>query len=228
MEPRRTRTNNPQALRRRVIDATAALFQARGYHATSTQDVMREAGVTAGALHHHFPTKKALALAVIEESVAGAVDETWVAPVVRARSTARGVRDVLECIADGLDERGRVQGCPVNNLALELSFGDRDFQRAIHAIFERWREAIAKKVRADRAAGRFTKGRPDAVAAFVVASYSGAMALAKASQSAEPLRICARHLAEYFAERSARRTRTSRPRRRRPLGRRRRRHHVRG
>jgi TetR/AcrR family transcriptional repressor of nem operon len=57
---RRGRSNDPEAMRRRVLDVAAAAFQKRGYHSTSTHDIMREAGVTGGALHHHFPTKKAL------------------------------------------------------------------------------------------------------------------------------------------------------------------------
>jgi AcrR family transcriptional regulator len=200
---RRTRTNDPRGTRRRVIAATASLFQARGYHATSTQDVMREAGVTAGALHHHFPTKKSLGLAVLEESVSDAVDETWIAPVLRAPSAAQGVLDVFDEIARGLEQRGRVQGCPVNNLALELALSDADFQRAIQTIFETWRRSIAAKLEKDKARGVLISGKPAEIAAFVVAAYSGAMAVAKASQSAEPLRTCARQLAEYFAERSA-------------------------
>jgi hypothetical protein len=43
---KRRGANDPQALRRRVLDAAAEAFQARGYHATSTHDVMRAAGVT--------------------------------------------------------------------------------------------------------------------------------------------------------------------------------------
>jgi AcrR family transcriptional regulator len=201
--PRRARTNDPEGMRRRLINATASLFQARGYHSTTTQDIIREAGVTAGALHHHFPTKKALGLAVIKECVSQAVDETWVGPVLEAPNTVQGILDVFEQIADGLDQRGKVQGCPLNNLALELALSDLDFQRAIHIVFENWRTSIAKKFEADRAAGLLRKGNSEEMAAFVVASYSGAMALAKASQSSEPLRTCTLQLADYFAERTA-------------------------
>ncbi|TIW14393.1 MAG: helix-turn-helix transcriptional regulator, partial [Mesorhizobium sp.] len=78
------RTNDPDGLRKRVLDVAEASFQVRGYHASSLGDLMAAAGVTGGALHHHFPTKKALALAVIEERVSAAVEETWIAPVQAA------------------------------------------------------------------------------------------------------------------------------------------------
>jgi AcrR family transcriptional regulator len=126
--PRRKRTNDPQAMRSRVLDVAAHAFQARGYHATSTHDIMREAGVTGGALHHHFPTKKSIGLAVLRERVAEAVEQTWIKPVRSARTAADGILDVFATIAATLDDRGRILGCPLNNLALELSLSDPEFQ----------------------------------------------------------------------------------------------------
>ena len=43
------RTNDPEGMRARILDAAADLFQARGYHDTSVQDVKRRAGVSSGA-----------------------------------------------------------------------------------------------------------------------------------------------------------------------------------
>ncbi|WP_245468504.1 helix-turn-helix domain-containing protein, partial [Mesorhizobium sp. M1E.F.Ca.ET.063.01.1.1] len=57
---RKKRTNDPAGMRRRVLDVAEESFQARGYHASSLGDLTAAAGVTGGALHHHFPTKKAL------------------------------------------------------------------------------------------------------------------------------------------------------------------------
>src|SRR4051794_35585125 len=113
----RGRKNDPDGLRNRVLDAAAELFQAHGYHATAMGDVGRAAGVTGGALHHHFATKKALGLAVIEERVAEAVRQTWMALVAMAGSAAEGVSAVCADIAAGLDAQGMVRGCPLNNLS---------------------------------------------------------------------------------------------------------------
>jgi len=56
---------------------------------------------------------------------------------------------------------------------------------------------IAAKLRADFA-GAFDA---DALASFVIASYSGAIAQAKAKQSTAPLRTCAAQLAFHFRSR---------------------------
>lgn len=181
------RKNDPDGLRRKVLDAAAGLFQSAGYHATGMHEVMRAAGVTGGALHHHFPTKKALGLAVIRERVAEAVAETWIAPVEAAPSGAEGVARVFDAIAAELEANGRVQGCPLGNLALELSAADPEFGAAVDAVFAGWRAALT------------TKLGDDGLATLVVATYSGAMTLAKAAQDAAPLRLCAAGLAPLLA-----------------------------
>lgn len=192
------RTNDPEGVRRRILDVAFVAFQSRGYHATSTHDLMREAGVTGGALHHHFPTKKALGLATLRERVAPAVDAAWLAPVREAPSVAQGVQRALKQIVAELDRAGAVQGCPLNNLALELSLADPDFRAAVDLMFAHWRGVLAEKLREERP--RALKPREaDDLAHAIVAAYSGAMAMAKASQSAAPLKACARQLAHWLA-----------------------------
>ncbi|NOJ44315.1 TetR/AcrR family transcriptional regulator [Bradyrhizobium australiense] len=193
----RTRTNDPAGVRKRILDAAAAAFQKRGYHSTSTHDIIRAAGVTAGALHHHFSTKKVLALSVIQERVAQAVEKQWLEPVRSARGAEEGIGTAFEQIASTLDRSKIILGCPLNNLALELCAADSEFREAIEKIYDRWRKVIADKLRADLA-GAFD---PEALATFVIASYSGAVAQAKATQSTAPLRLCAEQLALHFRSR---------------------------
>ncbi|QND68798.1 TetR/AcrR family transcriptional regulator [Mesorhizobium loti] len=184
------RINDPEGMRKKVLDVAEDAFQARGYHASSIGDLMAAACVSGGALHHHFPTKKALALAVIDERVAAAVEETWIAPVLAASTAREGVRAVFEAVAAELEQQGFVRGCPLNNLAHELSLADPDFRIALAGIFAGWRRAISDKLRADQQAGREEGTDPERFAALTVATYSGAMSMAKTAQDASVLRDC--------------------------------------
>jgi AcrR family transcriptional regulator len=199
MKPKRT--NDPEALRRRVLDIAASAFQAAGYHSTSTHHVMRGAGVTGGAFHHHFPTKKSLALAVIKERVAPAVKRTWIDPMRAARNTVDGILGAFDAVATSVEKRGKVLGCPLSNVAVELSLADPDLRVAIREIFDEWRAAISERARADGPKGS-TSMNPEDLATFVVAAYSGAMAMAKAEQSSDPLRRCSRQIAGLLAGRA--------------------------
>jgi AcrR family transcriptional regulator len=186
----RSRSNDPEGTRRKVLDAAAESFQTKGYHATSIGDLVQVAGITGGALHHHFATKKAIGLAVISERVSEAVEETWIRPILEAATARQGVRSVFMAVAGELDRQGFVRGCPLNNLAHELSLADPDFRAAIAVLFGRWRNALADKVREDQQSGLEEGTDPARFAVMAVASYSGAMAMAKADQDPAVLRLC--------------------------------------
>ena len=192
------RTNDPDGLRQRLLDTAFEAFTTRGYAGTSMQDLRELAGATGGALAHHFATKKALGLAVVHERVAAAIEESWIAPVRAAPDASRGVQRVFGDIIAGLEGQGQVNGCPLNNLAVELS-GEEEFRVPMAALFDAWREAIAGKIRDDRKAGFGGTASPQSLAMLVVATYSGAMAMARAAQSAQPLRVCAKQLKQVMA-----------------------------
>jgi AcrR family transcriptional regulator len=53
--------------RARVLIGAAQLFTERGFHRTSVKDVADQVEMTKGAVYFHYPTKEALALAVVEQ-----------------------------------------------------------------------------------------------------------------------------------------------------------------
>jgi AcrR family transcriptional regulator len=63
---RRSNRERSDATRAAILDAARALFVAKGYADTTTPDIVAAAGLTRGALYHHFEDKKALFRAVIE------------------------------------------------------------------------------------------------------------------------------------------------------------------
>src|SRR5829696_10536454 len=80
-EPRRTQAERTRATREALIRASRELFTARGYDSDGTEEVVRTAGVTRGALYHQFGDKASLLEAVYER--------------IEAESTERVARVVL-------------------------------------------------------------------------------------------------------------------------------------
>ncbi len=62
----RTQRERSEATTTELVEVARRLFAADGYAATSLDDVVRGAGVTKGALYHHFGGKRDLFLAVYE------------------------------------------------------------------------------------------------------------------------------------------------------------------
>jgi AcrR family transcriptional regulator len=92
-----------EATRAALVAAARGLFAERGYAAVGTEEVVQAAGVTRGALYHHFQDKRDLFRAVYEqveqevvESVAAQMSETgdpW-------ELLARGTRAFLDACSD--------------------------------------------------------------------------------------------------------------------------------
>lgn len=81
MNVRKTQAQRTEATRRALMDAARRLFTERGYDAVATEEIVRAAGVTRGALYHHFGGKAELLEAVYER--------------LEAESTERVARIVL-------------------------------------------------------------------------------------------------------------------------------------
>ena len=70
---RRSHAERRAATRRALLDAARDLFAGKGYSEVTVEEVVRAAGVTRGALYHHFEDKRLLFRAVVEE-VEGEMD----------------------------------------------------------------------------------------------------------------------------------------------------------
>lgn len=75
-----------------ILQAAAETFEARGYAATSLQDIVSREAVSKGALYFHFPSKRALAIAVVTEHY-----DLWHEVIARLRPQyPRSIRLLLE------------------------------------------------------------------------------------------------------------------------------------
>lgn len=74
VETRRTQSERREETRGLLLTAARALFAEKGFAETSTPDIVAQAGVTRGALYHHFADKTALFAAVVEAEHAAVAD----------------------------------------------------------------------------------------------------------------------------------------------------------
>jgi AcrR family transcriptional regulator len=72
---RRSNRDRTETMRRDLIAAARDLFTRKSYAETSTPEIVAAAGVTRGALYHHFADKQALFKAVVEQEAAEVASE---------------------------------------------------------------------------------------------------------------------------------------------------------
>ncbi|ANL36285.1 TetR family transcriptional regulator protein [Rhizobium phaseoli] len=193
------RTNDPKGVRRRIVDAAYDAFVTQGYLATGMLELREKASVSGGAMAHHFPAKRDLGLAVIRDRVAGAVQQTWIEPLRACEDTPAAIDLIFKDIIAELTQKGGVSGCPLNNMAIEVSQHDAEMRELVSAVFGDWHEALSASFKADVEAKRAQSLDPQKTAMLVVAAYSGAMAMAKARQEVSPLNDCRTELAALLA-----------------------------
>lgn len=214
-----------QDTRDRLIETARQLFLKKGYTATGVAEILETAGLNAGSLYHFFPTKDDLLLAVLErykELLGPCVLE----PVFsRIADPMERVFGILEGYRRMLLETDHEHGCPIGNLALELSTTHPAARKVIAENFTGWRNAVADCLR--QAAGRLPAGLDvDQLALFVLTLMEGAVMLARAYRAVEPYDAAVAQLRDYFdrllsdettlpTERSAARTTKQKKRRRR-------------
>lgn len=91
----RTRSQMVEETRAKLVAAARASFAAKGYAASSMDDLTAEAGLTRGALYHNFGDKKGLLRAVIDQ-----IDAEMLARMHRVQQAAKSPWDGL--IAESL------------------------------------------------------------------------------------------------------------------------------
>jgi len=110
-----SRPERGEPTRDALLTAARALFAERGYAGVGTEEVVRRAGVTRGALYHHFRDKRDLFRAVFEQTegeIVQAIGERVAGIADPMELLATGVRAFLDACADPVMMRIGVRDAP--------------------------------------------------------------------------------------------------------------------
>src|SRR5512141_2289849 len=114
-------TKQTYLTREKLLQAAFNEIHLHGFQAASISNILRDTGLTKGALYHHFPTKQDLGLAVVKEVVNDQLD---LMIFRRIRESERPVEALLKIIDESRHQTALEAinlGCPLNNLMQEMS-----------------------------------------------------------------------------------------------------------
>lgn len=177
-------SSKPEDTRRRILEAAFAEFYKNGFQGGSINRIVEDAGATKGALFHHFKNKNDLGYAVAREIIDARLKTRWTDPLAESDDPIRDLKRIFrQCLKEEMDNGQLVQGCPLNNLALEMSPLDERFRKTLEKIYGSWRESLAAAFSRGIKAGKVRKTvSPAKVAAFIVAAQAGMVGTAKNAQ----------------------------------------------
>ena len=189
--------------RERLLEAAERLYLERGYGATSIEAVVEAAGLTKGALFHHFDSKHDLALALIEryaESDRRMLEQN----IARAERLSRDpVQQVLLMVGLAEEQLGELplerSGCLFASFGYQAAMFDASLHELIRNELLLWRELVAGKLRnamAQRALPLEVSA--DELADGLVAAIEGGFVLARGMRDASLLPRQVRQYRNYL------------------------------
>ena len=190
----------PEKTRAKILTAAFEEFYRHGFQGGSLNHIVENAGITKGALFHHFKGKQDLGYAVLDEVIGPLLRERWIAPITGSADPLADLQNAFHrYVHEDLASGHYVQGCPLNNLAQEMSPLDPGFRARIDGLYDLWRKALAAALSEGMRSGTVRRTAvPEQVAALVVASQMGIYGTAKSSQDKELTLQAAEALCGYL------------------------------
>jgi len=201
------RLRDPERTRERLLQAGFLEVHRSGFRSASIDTILAATNVTKGALYYHFDGKEDLGYAIVEEIVAKLPQDNWLRPLERGKNPIDALIGIVQ--ATSVLPKDVKGGCPLVNLAQEMSSLDEQFRKRLETIFNAWQEGIATALRKGQAQGTVRRDLvPEETAGFLMAMYEGYVLLAKNAQDAKVWNVGIRNIVGWL--RSLRAPRQSR------------------
>ena len=181
-------TKQGRATRERIVRAAAELIAERGATGTSLDDVLAAAAASKSQLYHYFGDKRGLVEAVVEHQCASVLG--FQAPALAAVSDWESLERWTDLMIAGVEQRRGRGGCPIGTLAVALADTDEALRISLNDAFRAWSDAIRAALARLRDNGLIAaQADLDHLTTMMLTAIQGGLVLAKASHSADPLRI---------------------------------------
>jgi AcrR family transcriptional regulator len=192
-----TRLRDPERTRERLLQAAFREIYRSGFQSASLDAILAAAGVTKGALYYHFKSKQGLGYAVVEEVIAPDLRAKWLRPLQRAKDPIDTLIGIVQSESvRPEDVRG---GCPLNNLAQEMSPLHEGFRKRLAMAFHAWRWGVTAALREGQAHGRVRRNvEPAETAGFLIATLEGYVSLAKNAQDAKVMKAGKKNMVNWL------------------------------
>lgn len=174
--------------KQRLLDAACDLMLTRSYGAVGVADICAAADVRKGSFYYFFESKQALTLAAIDIHW-GRQRDAWQAILGTSEPALTRLHKLLREAAElqrvAQETRGRVSGCALANLALELSTQDETVQLRLQETFAEQIVMIEALLRDAAAEGSIpAQSATPAIARALVAQLEGMVLFAKLGNDA--------------------------------------------
>ncbi|MCL4529003.1 MAG: TetR/AcrR family transcriptional regulator [Chloroflexi bacterium] len=154
--------------RSKIIESAIKLFSSRGFNAASVDDICADAGISKGAFYHHFESKQALFLALLDgwlQTIDDAIEAS------KDKSAPETFMRMTEAFPYIFQSAG-------NHLPMYMEFWlqasrDEKIWQATVAPYRRYHKYFATLIKKGIDEGSFAEMNPDVAARLIVSTAMG-------------------------------------------------------
>ncbi len=179
-----------QQTKQRLLDSAQQLMYSRSYSDVGVQEICKDAKVQKGSFYHFFPSKSALTVEVLEQLKMQMIENillpAFAKDLTPAKRFERFIDYAYQYQVQLKEEYGYVLGCPMGNIALEMSTRDETIRKKVELLFESIFEVFVDVLEDARDAGELENNSDiNELAQAALAYGEGVLMLAKTRNDPE-------------------------------------------
>jgi AcrR family transcriptional regulator len=169
--PKITETKREER-RQQILDAALRCFSRDGFHATTTADIVRESGLSQGALYLYFATKDDIVVALADDRHQG---EVFLNALAKSEQyPVQGLMLLIELYGGGLNDPRRIDMRRVGIQGWAEALRNPRIHDSVVEGLASVRSAIAELIQRGQATGQIRPDiEPDAAARTMIATFQG-------------------------------------------------------
>ena len=125
-----------------IISIAREVIHSKGYQATSINDILQAAHIGKGQFYYYFSSKYDLGVAVVEDLIREWNQQLIVDILQSTDKPKVKLSKMLDWAIALMQKLEKKSGCPLGNLAIEMSEHEEEFREKIQLFFERWIESV--------------------------------------------------------------------------------------
>jgi TetR/AcrR family transcriptional repressor of nem operon len=193
----RTRQENPAA-REKLLETAQQLMLAKGYTATSVEEICEAASLTKGSFFHYFPSKEELGKAVLDRFVATMSQAIQNAPFMKKSDPLQRLYGHVDFMIDVSKDPARSSGCLLGNFAQVLTDTHPEIRSQCAAHFRLWADMLKQELDAAKRAYKVKGLDTCSLADHFIALFEGSLMLAKTRRDLDVIANNLFHFKKYL------------------------------
>ncbi len=182
-----------------LLDAAQRLMLAKGYTATSVDEICEAAVLTKGSFFHYFESKEDLGKAVLDRYVSSTYMAVQDAPFIKKSDPLQRVYGYIDFMINLSRDPKRKNGCLLGNFAQVLSDTHPDIRSQCAKHFTWWARTLKREM--DETIKRHSPKAPidsQSLADYFIALFEGSLMMAKTKRDVKLIEKNLRHFKQYL------------------------------